>query len=282
MSFVEISPIIGGIFLFFVGAALGSFLNVAALRLISGEDFLFSRSHCAHCRHVLRWYELVPVISFLALGGKCLNCRSKISFRYLLVEIAMGLYLLLLGYWGEPAFAFPNFALLLGGAWAFYLDLFLYAALGVIAGVIFLVDFDTSFIVVSLTRPAAVAGFLLMLLDSYLAPAGGFFHAVSAQTLAVGATALFFWLIHAVTSGKGMGLGDAELALALGFFLPFPLVLIMTLFSFWIGAVVGIVLVFFFGYSGKSQIPFGPFLVLGFLAALFWGQSALSYFLPLV
>lgn len=270
-------------FLFVLGAALGSFLNVVASRFVSGEEFVAGRSYCPHCKETLRWFELIPVISFVLLWGRCARCRAPISPRYPLVEIIMGLYLFLLA---DALFAHQIPALftgihgVLGNPWAGYFFFLLYLAVGSSALVLLLIDYETKFILVSLTRPVAILGLILTLVDSFLSPMHTIGRAFP-QLLMVAGVAFFFFLIWAVTRGRGMGSGDAELALALGFFLPYPTALLMLFFSFWIGAAWGIILMLFFGYRGKSQIPFGPFIIAGFCLALFWGQSLLSYFPPL-
>ena len=275
--------VIGSFFLFLLGASLGSFLNVVCLRFISGDEFIRGRSYCPHCKETLRWFELIPVFSFVLLWGRCARCRAPISPRYLLVEIVMGGYLLLLGntFLGHPIqVLFPGIHGVLGDPWAGYAFFLVYLAVGAVALVLLLIDYETKFIVISLTRPLAFLGLTLTLADSFLSPAHTIGQALP-QILMVAGVAFFFFLIWALTRGRGMGSGDAELALALGFFLPYPAALLMLFFSFWIGAVWGVILMLFFGYRGKSQIPFGPFIIAGFGLALFWGQQALSYFPPL-
>ena len=275
--------------IFLLGASLGSFLNAAALRVVAGEQFLRGRSACPHCRKSLRWFELIPLFSFLALRGRCRRCRELISPRYFLVELGMGAYVVALANYfifsapGVPPFPFISAYF---GAGAPYFNAFVYLAVGALATVIFLIDYDTKLIAVSPLRLAALVGVALLAAESLVGSGGTvpqiFSSLPFSQFLLALAAALFFGLAWLVTRGQGMGLGDAELAGALALFLPYPGAIIMLLAAFWIGAAWGLGLMLFAGYGRKSRIPFGPFIILGFAVALFWGQFLLPYLVPLI
>ncbi len=274
---------------FAFGAAAGSFLNVVALRIIAGEQFLRGRSHCPACGKTLSWFELIPLVSFIALRGRCRRCREPISLRYFLVELGMGAYVVLLANYflfsmsGTSPFPFISTYF---GAAAPYFNVFLYLIVGAIAAVIFLIDYDTKLIAIGPLRFTALVGVVLLIAES-LAGSGGaapqiFSLLALSQILLAIAIALFFGLVWLITRGKGMGLGDAELAGALALYLVYPQAIVMVLAAFWVGAVWGLGLMLFAGYGRKSQIPFGPFIILGFAVALFWGKALLPYLMPLI
>lgn len=268
--------------LFFLGASLGSFLYATALRLVSGEGFKRQRSQCASCRAILRWYQLIPVVSYVALGGRCFACKARFSFEYFVSELVMGGYILLLGYsiFFSQSFA-ASFAADSLGAKSDGLLFFLYAVLGSALFVIFVVDLKTLFIVMPLVRALIVLGIIVLLFSGLSGPVPVWAsEARMILTLALIIAAGFF-LIWAGTKGRGMGYGDIELSFLLSLFLPYPLALIMVLASFWTGAVVGIGLMAAKGYQLKSRVPFGPFLILGFIIALFWGDVLMVRLLPL-
>lgn len=267
------------IVLFFVGASLGSFLNVAALRFLAGESFLFSRSRCPRCGVQLCWFELIPIVSFLLLRGHCKKCRQPIGARYLLVEAGMGTFAAVLGWsiWNESlATPFSSIALSLG-TWAPLFLFLLYVSAGTAAFFVFLVDLDSQTIPVVVTRALFFLGAGLLALEAIAA--GSLYPPFWSILAALGAGA-FFTAIWALTRGRGMGLGDAELALALAPFLPLSSLVIFPLASFWLGALWGLGLMVFGGYRLKSKIPFGPFLVAGFYITLFLGETAMAYLFP--
>lgn len=269
--------------LFFLGASLGSFLYATALRLISGEDFTRTRSRCPSCKETLRWFELVPVISFIFLGGACGRCRALMSPEYLIAELFMGGYAAFLGYAvskGVLATPFSQVFAALGASGEAVLYL-LYLLLGSVLFLLSVVDFKTQFILMAPVRVLLVLG-VLLLAFSGAASEGPLWDSGASMTamlaLFVGAG---FFAVWAGTKGRGLGYGDAELSLLLSLFLPYPLALIMVLVSFWMGALTGIGLVIVKGYRLKSRIPFGPFLILGFFITLFWGEVLMARLLPL-
>lgn len=267
--------------LFFLGASLGSFLYATALRLISGEGFARERSRCPGCGETLRWFELMPLVSYVLLGGQCKRCGVRFSVEYLIAELFMGCYAALLGsavFRGSLETPFsPLFSAIRGGEAALYL---LYLLLGSFLFLLLIVDFRTQFILMAPVRALLILGFLLLAASgaaySSLWNSGASMTALLALCIGGG-----FFLLWAGTKGRGLGYGDVEVSLLLSLFLPYPLALIMILISFWLGAVVGIGLMIKKGYGMKSRIPFGPFLILGFFITLFWGEALMARLLPL-
>ncbi len=237
------------IFVFIFGAIIGSFLNVVALRHNTGEPIIYSHSRCFSCGKKLFWKELIPIFSFIFQKGKCRHCRSNISFQYPFIELLTGLIFLLI----FLKFQFTDYGLLIAGYWFIIFSLLIIIAIYDFRHQIIPNKFVYAFIILSL-----ISCFVLHILCLYNFLAGLIFFG-------------FFALLWLVSRGKCMGFGDAKLALGIGWMLGLKSGIFALLFSFWIGALVGILLVLFRKkkYNLKSAVPFGPFLALGSLIAFF-------------
>lgn len=258
------------IIFFILGLIIGSFLNVVILRLNTQKSFR-GRSRCMSCQNKLSWYELAPVFSFLGLRGRCKNCKIKISWQYPIVELATGLiFTLLFLKFSIGDGLLDNFFTL-----SFIVSYAYYAALFSILIVIAVYDVRHKIIpdVLSFMFGAlAFLGLFLFNTDSSL-PFPPFALRIPSileflSGLIIAAPFALLWL---VSSGKWMGLGDAKLAIGLGWLLGLSLALSGVVLAFWIGAIVGIMLIIFSKkYGMKSEIPFAPYLIFGsFLAFLF-------------
>jgi|CXWL01.1.fsa_nt_gi prepilin signal peptidase PulO-like enzyme (type II secretory pathway) len=263
------------IFLFGIGLAVGSFVNVAILRFGFSESPQ-SRSHCMACAAQISSFDLVPVFSFLLLKGKCRACGSALSTQYPLVEILTAV-LFVLAYATMP----PLLSL-----WSLLAFLSLLVFL---SGLVALVVYDLRHTLVPMP-------FVWTLLVS--AGAASLFQSLFAQSLsplydsAWGGVALsgFFFAIYAVTRGRGMGLGDAYVAGAVGILLGLFRGIEAIMFSVWIGTAVYLLVMLlssllrrfrlFRGFARvtmKTELPFIPFLALGTALALFTGISPLAF-----
>jgi leader peptidase (prepilin peptidase)/N-methyltransferase len=253
------------VYLIFVlsGLIVGSFLNVIILRFDDLKSILVGRSHCPHCKKNLLWYELIPVLSYVALRGKCSQCKKPISIQYPLVEIATALVFALL-YW---KFGLSSVAL------------YFYLVIAAILIVVFVYDIleqqiSDWFII------TAVALWLLYLIINFSILHTPFSILLSSL---YGALALggFLGLMVLVSKEKWMGAGDIGLGALLGFLLGWPNILVGGFLAFFIGAVVGVVLMFLKRAKMQSQLPFAPFLILGFFIALFWGSQIINWYINL-
>jgi prepilin signal peptidase PulO-like enzyme (type II secretory pathway) len=236
--------------LFVLGLLIGSFLNVLADRLPKEEDVLWGRSRCDFCRKTLRWYELIPVASFLLQGGRCLRCKKKLSIQYSLVECftAVGFVLC--------AMAFPHSWLLLTAALIIFSSFV----------VIFVADLKYQIIPDSMVVTTLI-GTILWIWQS---------HALSeiGIRLLVGLVSFgFFYAIWFFTQGRGMGFGDVKLAGVLGLLLGFPSILFALYCAFLTGAGAGVILMIARRKTLKSKIAFGPFLLLGVAIAIIFHTS---------
>jgi len=230
------------------GAVVGSFLNVVILRLPKKDaSIVFPASHCPRCQRPLAWYENIPLLSYLALRGRCRTCKGVISWQYPLVELAMALL---------SALVYRRFGV--------SFELFLYFVFCAALLVIIFIDIHHQIIPDSISLPGIVLGF-----------AGSFFsHTVTWQQSALG---VFFGggLLYAVAFGyyaltkrEGMGGGDIKLLAMIGAFLGWQSLLYVVFTSSLVGSLVGVAAMLKQKKGGQTRIPFGPFLALAALSFL--------------
>ncbi|MDB9313647.1 prepilin peptidase [Spirulina sp. CS-785/01] len=253
------------LFIFALGAAIGSFLNVIIYRIPAGVSILHPPSRCPQCHHRLGWGENIPVLGWLKLRGKCKHCQSPIAVRYPLVEAATGL-LFMLVFW---QFGYTLETL---GYWALVSWL---VALS-------LIDWDTYTLPNPLTQSGLVVGLGFMLVWGWQ-ETGMVSGAILQLMRGVVGAVLGVWLldsiafIGAIALGKtAMGAGDAKLAALLGAWLGWKLLLLGGFLGCVVGALVGGGAIALNLVERASPIPFGPFLALGAILALFWGDFILS------
>lgn len=252
------------IFIFLFGLAIGSFLNVLIDRLPNGQDVLWTRSRCDHCKKTLLWFELIPILSWILQRGRCLRCRNTLSMQYPMVELTTAVGFII----GYFLFAYPP-----AGEAGSLIQLFAYWLIFSSLLVIFVADLKYMVIPDSMV----IVGILGALLQGHplQIPQG-----VALWISALGA-ALFFLLLYVITKRRGIGLGDVKLAFLLGFFLGYPKIIFALYAAFLTGALVGVILMMRRKKSLKSKIAFGPFLIVGALIAMLFGEQllALWYFL---
>lgn len=238
------------------GLVIGSFLNVVIYRLPRGQSLVKPRSRCTSCGEEIRWYDNVPVLSWIALRAKCRACGEGISVRYPMVEALTG---------GSFALAAWRF----GVEWELLLAWFVVAVLISLA----LIDLDHMIIPHAITLPGIVIG---MGAAIALHPSDWWVF------LASGAGAALFCFVLAVAwPGGGMGGGDVTMAMFLGGVLGFPAVLVAFFLAFLLGSVVGVYIIIILKKSRKTKVPFGPFLSVGGFVALFFGEAIANGYLDL-
>ncbi len=242
---------------FILGSAVGSFLNVVADRTMRNES-ISGRSHCENCGKTLTVLDLVPILSFLGLRAKCRYCGTPLSWQYPAVESLTAVL-----------FATSFWVLVQNGDFSF-VKLFLFFVLASVSVVVAVVDLKFSLI--PTTFLYATSLFALFYNFFAYSPAI-FFDGVIA---AFGA-ALFFLVIVLITFGRGMGQGDIVLAFFMGMVLGVKATVLAMFLAFFSGAVISIFLIFLNKKKFGNTIPFGPFLVFGFLISLFWSAPVLSW-----
>ena len=263
-----------------LGLMIGSFLNVVIHRLpkmmeqewhancleLQGKEvpeqpkytIVTPRSACPNCGHQITALENIPIISYLILGGKCKGCKAKISIRYPLIEALTGALIGLVaykfGYTSTTLFAFVYvFALI----------------------TLTFIDFDTQLLPDDITLPLLWLGLLFNLNHGFTDLKSAVLGAIFGYLILWSV----YWLFKLVTGKEGMGYGDFKLLGALGAWFGWQLLPAVILLSSVVGAIISIALIMFRGKTGNTAIPFGPFLALGGIAALFFGQQLASFYL---
>jgi leader peptidase (prepilin peptidase) / N-methyltransferase len=265
-----------------LGLLVGSFLNVVIHRFPkmlerqwAGEcaeyagqplepqepfNLVVPRSRCPHCGHVIRWYENIPVVSWLALRGRCSECKAPISLRYPLVELVTA-----------------GFFALCGWRWGLTLQAAAWAAFAALLICLFLIDMDTQILPDDLNYTLLWLGLLASALG-WTVPLAS---AVWGAALGYGVFWLIFQAFKLATGKEGMGYGDFKLLAALGAWLGAPFLLAIILMSSMVGAVIGVLLIVVGKLANKDiPMPFGPYLAGAGLLALALSPAALPALLP--
>lgn len=262
--------------IFIIWVMIGSFLNVVILRFDSEAKFWQGRSKCMTCGHVLEWYDLFPLFSFIFIGGKCRYCRTKLSWQYPLVEFGTGVLAILALYFISPdissLFEISSFEIVkLSILW------FLVSQLVII----FVYDLKYMLIPNISLRLLQLAGVLWIITESILQKQlyTGLYSGLI--------LAFLILLIYFFTKKQGMGFGDIDLILGLGFFLPIGVAGQFFFVSFLVGTLWGIILMAINRKSNlKVKMPFGPSIILAFIIMMglnpYWQSmgiywEALSY-----
>lgn len=235
------------------GLVIGSFLNVVIARLPEGRSLWRPRSACPSCGATIAWHDNIPLLSFIALRGRCRACAGEIAWRYPVVEAATG-GLFLAAY------------LAYGATVEFAVAAVLLAALVAITAI----DLAHQIIPDALTLPGIVVGIVASLVSLRVT----WWESILGVLVGGG---LFLAII--LLSGGGMGGGDMKLAAMLGAFLGWKIVLMSILIAVLVGGVYGLGLLASGRRGRKDPIPFGPFLALGGAVTLFWGERLLAWYL---
>jgi len=244
------------IFSLLLGLVVGSFLNCLVYRLHNHQTIL-GRSLCPHCQNKISWFDNIPLISFMVLGGRCRHCQQGISWQYPLVELLTGALFLLVVL--HLNIFNPRYALLLVRDWL------------MIFALIFIFVYDLKYYaiedVVILPIAGAVLVLNLLLKFSWLN-----------LILSGSGSALFFLAQYFISRGKGIGFGDFRIGILLGLYFAWPRIALAIFLSYLIGSFISLVLVLVRQKKMKSMIPLGPFLSVGALITIFYGQSILNWY----
>ena len=242
---------------FISGLIVGSFLNVLIDRLPEGEDIIFKRSHCDRCGKTLDFLDLIPLISFLMLKGRCRNCGKKISIQNPIIEAVTGFL------W---VFVYRSGLTLNLAVWQ---TVYQWSVIGALL-VIFITDIKKRII------PDQVIIFLIVtnLLYRTVFTASPLSEAIITGIF----TGAFFFALVLLTRGKGMGMGDVKYALFMGLYLGWPKIVAGFYLAFLTGALVSLILVIRGIKTFKSTVAFGPFLVGATVASQYYGERIIFYF----
>lgn len=243
---------------FIMGITIGSFLNVCIYRIPRGESVVSPPSRCTRCSHSLAWYDLMPILSYIFLKGKCRYCREGISPRYPIIEALNGvLYLFVLYYFGLS------------------FEFYFYCFMASILIVICLIDYYERIIPDGLVLAILAATVLYKGLGHFILGTPLLFRDSIYGFLSGG----LFFLFIAVVSKGAMGGGDIKLTAALGLILGFKKTVLNILLSFIIGALVSLYLLISGRKGRKDEIPFGPFINISFFITLFFGDGIIYRYL---
>lgn len=259
--------------LFFLGMAIGSFLNVIIYRTVNNDSPLRGRSYCDVCKRQIAWYDNIPVISYIVLRRRCRYCHSPIPWSYPAVEVLTGV---LFVWWYLIGFTFFQ----LSARPLVVIQPFFWLSTGIILVVICFTDLLYSIIPDSAVVLLSVFTFFyrLLLTSQHIMRVQDFWFFLASALVA----SLFFLTLVLITKGKGMGMGDVKLAFPLGLILGWPNILVAVFFAFISGACVGILTILLKKKKLQSAIPFGPFLIFGTLIALVWGNAIVSFYTKLL
>jgi prepilin signal peptidase PulO-like enzyme (type II secretory pathway) len=267
-----------------IGLVIGSFLNCLVWRLYK-EEKVSGRSYCPRCRHLIAWYDNIPVFSFLFLRGRCRNCHKKISWQYPLVELITGI-LFLLAFWQQLGFSIPTdsvlFDLLLSPV--FYISLSLKWLIIAVMVAVFIYDCRWYLVSTSLALFGAAFALILNLLLAWIDC--GFSQSCFSWTQAILSPLLavaFFTAQYLITKKRGLGEGDIWLGGMIGFMFPRLSDLALVLFlSYMIGAVTGLTLLALKKKQLGSKLPLGIFLSSGAIIALLFGDKIIGWYLGML
>lgn len=260
--------LLGGV----VGANFGSFVQAIALRCINQKSFR-GRSYCPACKIKLQVADLFPIISYLYLGGKCRYCHKPIARSYILVEVVMAIIVAILFIQFLPPLndlLYPNYYTYLSLG-----DILFKVLVICVLVILFIIDLKIGLLPDRITYPAIIfASFYLISVAAVTSDWTPLIWSFLSGVIAAG----FFAILIILTRGKGMGWGDVKYVLFLGIALGFPKIVAAIFLAFLLGAIVAIFLLI----SGKKRfgqtIPFGPFLSLGALLVILWGNEILGWY----
>ncbi|NFE47041.1 prepilin peptidase [Clostridium sporogenes] len=241
-----------------LGLIVGSFLNVCIYRIPRRESIIYPPSHCEKCGVNIRTYNLIPVISYIFLRGKCGCCKNKISLRYPLVELLTGTLFLSIYHLCGLNFNFIKYII--------------FVSFIIVIGFI---DLDTTDVYSKTTISAMLIGIIYILIEKFYFGYGikTYIHAVLLCTTTIG-TIIF--------TTKGMGSGDLGIYIVVSLFLGFKITAMTIFFSFIFGALIGVLLIVSKRKSRKDCVPFGPFIAIASIFSILFGDKVFLFYVSFI
>ena len=271
----DLAPILA-FFSFWLGACIASFLNVVIWRAPRGESIVSPPSHCPKCNSPIKWYQNIPILSWLALRGKCANCKAPISSRYIFVE-ALGGVLFLAAFLHMLKFGLPLHFLVVYWIWI---------ALMIVGSFI---DFDHQLLPDFVTVGGMALGLVANAYESFFFWGKIYWenfllYCVGGLAFGFGLLWLVRWLGSKAFKREAMGMGDVFLMGAVGALFGPVAVLVTLILSSVFGSIVGVALILLSKtkLGGFTPIPYGPYICMGCLAWMFYGQQLVDWYLCLV
>ena len=256
-----------GVCLFIVGLCLGSFVNAAIWRIKHKKDLLFGRSECTKCHYKLGILDLIPVVSWLSLGGRCRKCNTRISTQYPLVELATGaLFVASLAFWPFSFATVPH--LILFCLW-----------LCACVTLVFLFVYDLKWLILPDKAVVILCLIGLGMTIVYGIDAQSMIQFLQNLVFSLLILSGFYLLLYMYSKGKWIGFGDVKLGVGLALLLcNWQLALIALFLANLFGTLVFTPLMVMQKVKRTSHIPFGPFLIAGTIVAMLWGQSIVEWY----
>ena len=249
--------IIFGIF----GLIIGSFITSVVHRLSDLESLVKGRSQCPSCKRKLGLWDLIPLLSFIFLAGKCRYCKQKISIQYPIIELLTAIiFVLIYKYFGISVYSI--FLLIIS------------------IGLIIIAFYDIQKMLIP-DEIVIFTAIIALIYFIYSTIVSNNFNILLNQAIGAAIFGGIIALLYLISSGKWMGFGDIKLTLVLGFILGYPLTLVGFFMSFLIGGIYGLILIALGKKKMDSKVPFAPLLILGFFIALFWGEQILNWYLKI-
>lgn len=249
--------------MFFVGTLFGSFFNVCILRIPKGQSIVYPSSHCDYCKNKIKWYDMIPLISYIILRGKCRYCGEKISSQYFFMEILSG-------------FVFSTMYLKYGYQ-LLTLKFIVFISLLIVISII---DIDTTDVYLCTTLPGIILGFIFVLINVL----GN--NDIKGYLFAVIISIVLIIVINTITEKfikiAAVGMGDTEVLVVCGLFLGSKFSFLMLFMAVIFGGIVGTVLIVFRIKDKIDYMPFVPFITASSIITILFGQNILNFYNKLI
>ena len=245
------------ILIFILGLIVGSFCNVCIYRIPKNESIIYPTSHCPKCRTTIKPVDNIPLLSYILLKGRCRNCGSKISIQYPVVELLTGMIYLII-------------YLIYGLSIQSLIYIILSSALIIIA----FIDLNEQIVPDVISLPGIGVGLIL----SFFVPYLSFINSALGVVVGGGIILIIALVGSMIFKREAMGGGDVKLAAMIGAFLGWRYTIISLFLGFFLGALAGIFLILSKIKSKEEMVPFGPFIALGSLITLLWGEKIIAWY----
>jgi prepilin signal peptidase PulO-like enzyme (type II secretory pathway) len=266
---IKLMIIVTAVFLTLVGMTFGSFADAVTWRIRTKKNFVSDRSECEHCHHKLGVWDLLPVVSWLMLGGKCRYCKHSIGILSPLVEVAMGA-VFLVSYAAWP-FGFETWqAIVLFGFWLVYM---------VMLAILVVYDLRWMLLPDAIVIPLIALSFADAAVRVSLMPDASLAAYASHVVLGVAAMAGVYWALYVFSKGKWVGYGDVKLAIFMGAVLGWQKTLLVLILANVIGLVIVLPGLLSRKLTPKSHVPFGPFMIAAFVIAGLFGDTLIDWYI---